>query len=29
MKDLNPETLTGGAASETNARPAKKTRNTE
>lgn len=29
MKDLNPETLTGGAASEKNARPAKKTRNTE
>lgn len=29
MKDLNPERLTGGAASEKSARPAKKRRNTE
>lgn len=29
MKDLDPETLTGGAASEKNVRQAKKTRNTE
>lgn len=29
MKDLDPERLTGGAASAKNARPAKKRRNTD